>query len=196
MKKADSTVMSVCLALLAAPVAVGCAASEDPPAQRVLASSAGAPAMSRLLVYPTPYATPMAPSTQPNPIPDTAVAVSQLFDAGGGKMRITLTVQGMIPNRGFGAHLHRLPCEDPMKAGTHYQHFPSPGPVTDPAYANVVNEAWLDFITNTQGVGETDLTLNWIPRANEAKAVIIHDMLSGGGGVSGAKLACLPITGI
>jgi hypothetical protein len=35
----------------------------------------------------------------------------------------------------------------------------------------------------------------WIPRPGEAKAIIIHNMVTGAGDVAGAKLACLPMSG-
>jgi Cu-Zn family superoxide dismutase len=132
----------------------------------------------------------------PNPIPNTATATAEAFDVEG-KLRIQLTVLGLPVARTFGSHLHKLPCDDPTKAGGHYQHlpFPADGMATDPSYANATNEAWLDFTTDATGKGETDLTVDWLPRPGEANGIIIHHRASGIGGVSGAKLACLPITG-
>lgn len=147
-----------------------------------------------LLIYADPYAPDMPDA--PNPITPGATASAEAFDVDG-KLRIVLDVAGFPASRTFGSHLHRLPCNDPMKAGGHYQHmpFPSGGMATDPTYANATNEAWLDFTTDAQGEAERELTVAWIPRAGEAQAIIFHHMASGVGGVSGPKLACLPITG-
>ena len=128
--------------------------------------------------------------------PETAGAAADAYDVGG-KLRILLVVARFPPDRTFGSHLHKLPCDDPTKAGGHYQHMPFPtgGMATDPDFANATNEAWLDFTTDSEGNARTDLTLDWLPRSEEAKGIIIHHMASGVGGVSGPKLACLPIAG-
>jgi Cu-Zn family superoxide dismutase len=193
MKKTVSPMMFARLALLILPLAVGCAGTDEKgesDAEEMIASSGSA----ALLVYDDPYAPDMAGT--PNPIPKSATATAEAFDVEG-KLRIQLTVLGLPVARTFGSHLHKLPCDDPMKAGGHYQHMPFPtgGMATDPSYANATNEAWLDFTTDATGKGETDLTVDWLPRPGEAKGIIIHHMASGIGGVSGAKLACLPITG-
>ena len=80
-----------------------------------------------------------------------------------------------------------------MKAGGHYQDmpFPADGSATDPMYANKMNEVWLDFATDATGAATSEATVNFIPRAGEAKAVMIHDMMTVTGGVAGAKLACI-----
>jgi len=192
MKNCNSTVVFACLALLCSGGAVGCGGEDDAGEEtgEMLASSQQAP----LFRYVDPYAPAMA--GMPNPIGDAARAAAEAYDVGG-KLRIDLVVEGFPADRTFGSHLHRLPCDDPNKAGGHYQNmpFPADGMATDPTYANATNEAWLDFTTDAAGAGETVLTVNWIPRAGEAKAIIIHNQASGVGGVSGAKLACLPITG-
>jgi superoxide dismutase, Cu-Zn family len=189
MKKYDSTVWCAGLALLSSVAAVGC--GEDDAAGEMLASSANA----ALLIYADPYA-PGDMAGTPNPVTTTASASAQAFDEDG-KLRIELSVAGFPASRTFGSHLHRLPCDDAMKAGGHYQNMPFPmgGMATDPVYANATNEAWLDFETDASGKGRRELTVAWIPRAGEAKGIIFHHMASGVGGVSGAKLACLPITG-
>jgi hypothetical protein len=180
--------LGTCSALLLTCVAFACggSAEQDP---IMIASSEGA----RLMIYEDPYAPDMAGT--PNPIPRAASAAAQAFDVGG-SLRIQLAVGGFPAARTFGAHLHRLECEDPAKAGGHYQHqpFPEGGMATDPDYANSTNEAWLDFTTDDEGGAVSDLTLGWLPRSGEAKAIIIHHMASGVGGVSGPKLACLPIS--
>jgi len=191
MMKLNSTVLCAALALWTSAGALGCGDDEEGGAQGVmLASSQDSP----IYRYVNPYPAPMADT--PNPIGTTAAAAAEAFNDDG-HLRIELTVVGFPPTRKFGSHLHRLDCQDPMKAGTHYQNMPFPagGSATDPTYANATNEAWLDFTTNAAGEGETILTVDWIPRSGEAKAIIFHDMPSGVGGASGPKLACLPITG-
>jgi superoxide dismutase, Cu-Zn family len=190
MMKAASKALFVSLAAASVSLAVGCEpVDNNTPTGRMIATSANAP----LAIYASPYG---AQDPTPNPVGGTASATAQAWDEGGGVMRIKLNVQGFPPNRDFGVHLHKLACDDPMKAGGHYQHFAAPmGQATDPAYANYQNEAWLDFTTNGSGVGGQDLRLSWLPRAGEAKALIFHHMKSGQGGASGAKLACLPMTG-
>jgi len=191
MKKTDSTSILAYLALLISPLAVGCGGTDNASESDEMIASSGDAA---LLVYDDPYAPDMAGT--PNPIPRTASASAEAFDVEG-KLRIKLTVLGLPASRTFGSHLHKLPCDDPMKAGGHYQHMPFPtgGMATASTYANATNDAWLDFTTDSTGKGETDLTVNWLPRPGEAKGIIIHHMASGVGGVSGPKLACLPITG-
>ncbi|HKO92875.1 MAG TPA: hypothetical protein VJU61_17085 [Polyangiaceae bacterium] len=192
MKNCSSTVAFACLAVLGSLGAVGCGGEDDDAEapEQMLASSQNA----ALFRYVDPYAPAMA--GMPNPLGDTARAAAEAYDVGG-KLRIDLVVAGFPPDRTFGSHLHRLPCEDPAKAGGHYQNMPFPtgGMATDPTYANTTNEAWLDFTTDAEGNGERELTVSWLPRPGEAKAIIIHNDASGVGGVSGAKLACLPITG-
>lgn len=188
MTQLDRTLVCAQLALIAC---LACGGSEDEtPKDDMIASSGNA----ALLIYDSPYAPDMPDA--PNPIVSGARATAEAFDADG-KLRIELEVAGFPPARTFGCHLHRLACDDPMKAGGHYQHMPFPagGMATDPMYANATNEAWLDFTTDAQGKADRELTVDWLPRAGEAKAIIFHNMASGTGGVSGPKLACLPITG-
>jgi superoxide dismutase, Cu-Zn family len=191
MMKPNSTVWCAALALLSSAGGVGCGDDEDGASEGVMLASSQNAALFRYL---DPYAPMMA--GMPNPIGNTASAAAEAFDEDG-SLRIELAVAGFPPSRTFGSHLHRLACDDPMKAGTHYQNqpFPTGGSATDPVYANNTNEAWLDFITDASGNGEKVLTVDWLPRSGEARAIIFHHMASGVGGVSGAKLACLPLTG-
>jgi Cu-Zn family superoxide dismutase len=191
MMKLNSSALCAGLVLLSAAGAVGCGTGEEDRAEDVmLASSQDSP----IFRYVDPYA-PMMAGT-PNPIATTASAAAEAFEQGD-RLRIELGVSGFPPTRTFGSHLHKLDCLDATKAGGHYQNLPVPTGVmaADPMYANATNEAWLDFTTDAEGKGQTILTVDWIPRSGEAKAIIFHDMPSGVGGASGAKLACLPITG-
>jgi Cu-Zn family superoxide dismutase len=69
----------------------------------------------------------------------------------------TLTVTGLLRNRGYAIHAHPHPCgvtgED---AGPHYENYLDPAataqhPSTDPHYANPRNEIWLDVRTDANG---------------------------------------------
>jgi superoxide dismutase, Cu-Zn family len=117
------------------------------------------------------------------------------FELPGDKTRVTLTVSGLAPNTTYGAHLHKLACAD-MMAGGHYQHAPaarSDASATDPLFANPANEVWLDFTTDDTGKGMSERTVNFMVRPGEAKAIVVHAMITGAGGVAGLKLACLPM---
>jgi superoxide dismutase, Cu-Zn family len=147
-----------------------------------------------LVVYSDPYAPMMA--GMPNPIDNpNARASAVAFDVDG-DLRIELAVENFPASRRFGSHLHQRDCMD-EKAGGHYQNMPFPmgGTATDPMFANPTNEAWLDFTTDATGAGAIELTVEWLPRAGEGKGIIFHHMETGEGGVAGARLACLPITG-
>jgi superoxide dismutase, Cu-Zn family len=196
MKETISRVTSVLLLGLAASVA-GCG-DDEPPGGAVdgggggdgggslLASSSGAWSV---------YDDAFGDAGTANPISKTMImGKAEAFALPEGKMRMTLTVSGMPASRHFGSHLHKLACDN-MKGGAHYQHqpFPDGGSATDPTYANSTNEVWLDFMTDASGAGSANATVNWVPRPGEAKSVIIHDMMTGTGGVAGARLACVGI---
>jgi Cu-Zn family superoxide dismutase len=142
------------------------------------------------VIYPDPY----GDGGAANPIMATIAGKVDALAEAGGKMRLVLSVTGLPPNRDFGSHLHKLACDN-NKAGGHYQNMPFPdgGSANDPTYANAANEAWLDFTTDANGAGASQTIVNWVPRAGEAKAVVIHDMKTADGGVAGAKLACINI---
>lgn len=139
-------------------------------------------------VYRDPYADGGA-----NPIPETIMGSADAFAIATG-MRVKLTVSGLPANRPFGAHIHKLACTADSKGGTHYQNNPAPdGGATDPAFANAMNEVWLDFTTDAMGNGSKTTEVSFVPRAGEAQAIVIHDMLTMSGGLAGPKLACISI---
>lgn len=181
MKKADSTLLLGLLLLTAS--AVGCSGDADEPDGEMLATSAG----SDFVLYGSPFA---ADPALPNPIGSTARASATAWDVDD-KLRLSLTVRGMPPNRDFGSHLHKLPCEDPTKAGGHYQHMAFTTMASDPVFANATNEAWLDFTTDVDGEASVEVTVDWLPRPSEAKSIIIHNLKTAVGGIAGDKLACL-----
>jgi Cu-Zn family superoxide dismutase len=190
MTKTNATAILGFLIFLGASIGVGCNSSSSDSGMMMIASSAGA----TLMPYPDPYAPAMAGT--PNPITGAATASATAWNVGG-KLKLELKVTGMPAMRTFGAHLHRLACTD-TKAGGHYQQSPWPtntdaSSPTDPTYANVMNEVWLDFTTDASGNASFTRTVDWLPRAGEAKGIIIHHMATGTGGAAGARLACLPI---
>jgi Cu-Zn family superoxide dismutase len=155
-------------------------AASDAPAETKIASTTG-----EWNVYRDPF---MDGGTGPIA---TVTGSADAFSSGG-KMRVKLTVSGLPPNRPFGSHIHKLDCTD-NKAGGHYQNmpFPADGSASDPTYANNMNEVWLDFVTDAMGAATSEANVNWIPRAGEAKALMIHDLMTMTGGTAGAKLACI-----
>ncbi len=125
--------------------------------------------------------------------PASGIKGSATATRDGSGMRVTLTVSGLTPNRGYGAHIHKLSC-DTMQAGGHFQHMPAPdGGANDPAFANPMNEVWLDFTTDATGAAMVTTMVSWVPGAGQAKSIIVHDHHTEDGGVAGAKLACLSI---
>jgi len=140
-------------------------------------------------VYPNPYGDAGANPAQTIQGSATARAVD-------GGMQLTLSVSGLPAMRGFGSHLHKLACDN-MSAGGHYQHMPAASAdaaVTDPTFANPSNEVWLDFTTDDAGAAMSSSSVSWVPPDGGAAAIVVHDRLTGDGGVAGAKLACLPFS--
>jgi superoxide dismutase, Cu-Zn family len=125
-----------------------------------------------------------------NPIPPTIMGLADAFELSGNRMKIKLKVTGLPANRVFESRLHKLMCEMD-DAGGDYQNrpFPRDGSATDPAFSNSTNEAWLDLTTDADGTGSAETIVNWIPRPDQANAIIIHDVASDSG-APGASLAC------
>jgi superoxide dismutase, Cu-Zn family len=128
-----------------------------------------------------------------NPVPAGASATGTAWDEAG-SLKLALRVAGFPAGRDFGAHLHKLACDN-NKAGGHYQHMAAPTmeDVNTPTYANTSNEAWLDFTTGADGSAEIDTTQSWLPRSGEAMSIVIHAMKTDANGRAGDKLACLPM---
>lgn len=113
---------------------------------------------------------------------------------------VMLAVTGLQPNRQYGAHAHTKPCgNEGTAAGPHFQFKPDPvTPSVDPAYANNVNEIWLDFTTDAAGAGQATSTVPWVfPADRRAASVIIHAMSTstepGKAGGAGNRAACLNV---
>ncbi|HEY1973273.1 MAG TPA: superoxide dismutase family protein [Pseudonocardia sp.] len=113
--------------------------------------------------------------------------------------KVTLTVQGLQPNRTYGAHVHKMPCGPTGEAaGTHFQHSPDPvKPSVDPAFANPTNEIWLDLTTDAKGDATSSSTVPWTFTSPRAGSVVIHaektKTARGKAGTAGARLACVSV---
>ncbi|WP_181784553.1 superoxide dismutase family protein [Pseudonocardia pini] len=112
---------------------------------------------------------------------------------------VTLAVTGLLPNRTYGAHAHQKPC-GPAAAdsGAHFQHTADPvKPSVDPAFANPVNEVWLDFTTDAEGAGSVTATQSeWAFTEQAApRSVVIHALPTstepGKAGTAGDRAGCV-----
>ncbi|MBV8992440.1 MAG: superoxide dismutase family protein [Pseudonocardiales bacterium] len=117
----------------------------------------------------------------------------------------TLTITGLLRNRGYAIHAHANPCgatgED---AGPHYQNHLDPAatpqhPSTDPHYANPRNEIWLDVRTDANGEGISRTTVPFVFTNRAPASIVIHEAQStatgpGQAGQAGARVACLTLS--
>lgn len=137
-------------------------------------------------------------------VPEGATAKVSAVYTPAGDSRITLRVEGLLPNREYGAHAHVAPCSptDPLASGGHYQLVQNPDPAnpTDPTYANPQNEVWLDLTTDAHGRGVARATLPWQFHPDRRPASVVlhqththHGPPSGGAGTAGPRLACLTV---
>ncbi len=126
------------------------------------------------------------------------VSVSSRSDGDG--TTVTFAVQGLVPDRSYGAHAHARPCgAGGDAAGPHFQHESDPvTPSVDPAYANPRNEIWLDLTTDADGAGTVTATVPWgFERDRRAGSVVVHAMPTENGpgraGTAGARAACVTV---
>jgi Cu-Zn family superoxide dismutase len=116
-----------------------------------------------------------------------------------GLTTVVLDVRGLVPNHAYGAHAHAKPCgAKPEDAGAHYQHNADPvKPSVNPAFANPMNEIWLDFTTDAKGNATKASTVDWAFGAAPAGSVVIHaeptKTAPGQAGMAGARAACVSI---
>ena len=116
-----------------------------------------------------------------------------------GLTTVVLDVRGLVPNHAYGAHAHAKPCgPKPEDAGAHYQHNADPvKPSVNPAFANPMNEIWLDFTTDAKGNATKATTVDWTFGAAPASSVVIHaeptKTAPGQAGMAGARAACVSI---
>lgn len=117
----------------------------------------------------------------------------------------TLTTTGLLPSRGYAAHLHTRPCgATGADAGPHFQQRVDPAatpekPSTDPAYANPENEFWLDLRTDAAGAGTSGTTVPFALTDRAPASLIVHEQemtatAPGQAGTAGGRLACVTLT--
>jgi Cu-Zn family superoxide dismutase len=141
----------------------------------------------------------VAVTYDPKLVPTGAATAVAYLPTPDGHSRVELRVQGLVPNRQYGAHVHTNRCgpkgED---AGPHYQHVVDPvTPSTNPKYANPRNEVWLDFTTDAQGNASSKSVLDWKFTDRHPQSVVIHNEHThtghGQAGQAGARLACINV---
>jgi Cu-Zn family superoxide dismutase len=203
--------VTVFLLLVPAAVAAGCTrtsadttpARSTPARSRPAISTSTTPgrtitASGTFVAY-TPGAT--AVTYDPTLVPVGATATVTITQTAA-NTRVQLTVAGLRPNRGYGAHLHTNPCGPTgAAAGPHYQHQHDPAasasrPSVDPSYANPRNEIWLDFTTDSNGSASSTATHPWT-FGTDPRSLVIHAMTTktapGQAGTAGARAACLTL---
>ncbi|GAA3191749.1 superoxide dismutase family protein [Dactylosporangium siamense] len=116
------------LLLLSVIVAGGCSRSaggaQPAPSPRVTSAT------GTFAAY-TPGAT--AVTYDPGLVPAGAVATVSIAQTSGDS-RVWFTVAGLLPNRGYGVHLHTNPCgATGADAGPHYEHHRPPVPPAAPS---------------------------------------------------------------
>jgi Cu-Zn family superoxide dismutase len=133
-------------------------------------------------------------------VPEGARARVDAVYTSAGDSIVTLDVWGLEADTAYGAHAHAKPCGSTgAAAGPHFQNIPDPTePSTDPAFANPVNEIWLDLTTDAAGNGVAQTKVPWqFSPQSQARSVIIHAEHTRTGatdsGVAGPRLACLTV---
>lgn len=126
----------------------------------------------------------------PELVPVGATA-SLTAESTAGRTLTSLVVEGFLPNRGYGAHLHTRPCgRTGDDAGPHYQH--------QPGRASAANEVWLDLTTDAAGSGRATARHPWhFAQDRPPGSLVIHATLTKStgpeAGAAGARLACLTL---
>ena len=211
-------------AAAAAVVLVGCGTGQsaaqpgpapapaDPPSAGA-ATSVIFPTGEGTLTLPDGAQAPAAVTYNPDLAPPgarVAVAVDTTAEA----TTVSLNVDGLLPNRAYAAHLHARPCGlTGADAGPHYQHVVDPAatpdkPSVDPQFANMKNEIWLDFATDSSGHDNVQTEVPFTFGQQHAGPMITGDRLpssvvihegprtsteAGKAGIAGARIACMLI---
>lgn len=139
--------------------------------------------------------------------PAGAAILAAVMPAGYGSPRtvVTLSVAGLLPNRGYAVHAHTNACgitgED---AGPHYQNRIDPAatpqaPSTNPEYANPRNEIWLAIRTNAAGSASSGTTVPFSFTDRTPGSIVVHERETtatapGQAGQAGARIACLTLS--
>jgi Cu-Zn family superoxide dismutase len=117
-------------------------------------------------------------------VPPGASARVTSVATGDGRTFVVLHVYGLLPERTYGAHAHKLPCSsDPKAAGGHYQH--------DGTAVTAENEIWLDVTTNAAGNGESRAVVDWQFGATHAQSIVLHSQATDPTKPPSARVACL-----
>ncbi|MGH8964322.1 MAG: superoxide dismutase, partial [Actinomycetes bacterium] len=128
--------------------------------------------------------------TEPNPN-SNAITYNQELAPPGARLAVTmipaaettnveLTVNGMLPNRGYAVHAHTRACGATGEAaGPHYQNRIDPlatpqAPSTNPEYANPSNEIWLDVRTDAAGSGTSPTTVPFMFTDRAPESIVVH----------------------
>ncbi|SEG93043.1 superoxide dismutase, Cu-Zn family [Nonomuraea solani] len=123
-------------------------------------------------------------------VPEGAQA-SVTVESTGGKTRTSLVVEGLLPDRRYGAHLHAKPCgKKPDESGPHFQHHPG--------QINPTSEVWLDVTTDAEGAGRSAARHDWaLDAAKPPGSLVIHaEPTTTSGpkvGQAGPRVACLTL---
>lgn len=99
----------------------------------------------------------------------------QMVRTAGGQTIVSLHVEGLLPNTGYGSHVHAAACATGDADG-HFKFDPA-GAATPP------NEIWLSFTTNAAGVGNSNASAAATAGPN-AVSVVVHAP------ITNAKIAC------
>lgn len=183
--------LAVGAAVVASAGATEPQASSKAPVRKVVVATTFSPVSEVAAANAVTYNTQLVPQ-------GARVQVKEELRRGGGT-RIELRLRDLVPNRVYGAHVHTKPCGAlPADAGPHYQNVVDPTqPSVDPAYANQVNEVWLDLATNKDGSDRSTAMVGWRFREGGARSVVLHEtgtaMHPGHAGTAGARLACVNV---
>lgn len=119
--------------------------------------------------------------------PDGA-RTSASVDSGAAGTLSSLTVEGFLPGRVYGAHLHTNACgAKPEDAGPHFQH--THGQIS-PA-----SEVWLDFKTDAEGSASATAKHAWaLTPGHTPKSAVVHAQTTNPkDGTAGSRVACLTL---
>ncbi|MDR8415138.1 superoxide dismutase family protein [Nonomuraea sp. 3-1Str] len=116
---------------------------------------------------------------------------SVTVESSSGQTLSSLVVEGLLPDRAYGAHLHTKPCgAKPDDSGPHYQH--------EKGEASAANEVWLDFTTDSTGAGRATARNAWtFSPGHRPHSLVIHAKQTTASGPqageAGARVACLTL---
>jgi Cu-Zn family superoxide dismutase len=151
--------------------------------------------------------------TEPNP-DSNAVTFNPASAPVGARLAVTmipsglsttaeLTVNGLLPNRGYAVQAHTNACNNPDSVGPHYQNRIDPAatsqaPSTNQEYANPRNEIWLDVRTDAAGSGMSRTTVPFVFTDRGPGSIVVHEAEAtstapGEAGKAGAPIACLTL---